>query len=320
MFRRGPVQGIGEERKDISLGLGHVSMAPILGSYYIDMRPALVHYTENLYGGGFDARGVPRILGPSGVIYFPINILQYCFILHADWLETASAATSATLLNCLEVLEERKSQDDRECVWWHYFRDERYGIEPPWASAMAQGEAISLYLRLYQALGRPGLLDTAMKSYEFMTRSTSNGGVRRYDEQGNLWFEEYPSNPPSYVLNGFIYAVFGLYDLYRVTGDHRVKADIDACIDTLVRKLPSYDSGYWSNYDLQKRELVRYYYQKNVHVPQLAVLYELTREPLFRKYKNRWQKQLSPLNFLFVRIMYRVRPRLSRIRRLCRRA
>jgi hypothetical protein len=185
---------------------------------------------------------------------------------------------------------------------------------------MAQGEAISLYLRLYQALGRPGLLDTAMKSYVFMTRSTSNGGVRRYDEQGNLWFEEYPSNPPSYVLNGFIYAVFGLYDLYRVTGDPRVKADIDACIDTLVRKLPSYDSGYWSNYDLQKRELVRYYYQKNVHVPQLAVLYELTREPLFRKYKNRWQKQLSPLNFLFVRIMYRVRPRLSRIRRLCRRA
>ena len=37
-----------EERKDIVLPLGHVSMSDELGMYYIDMRPAIVHYTENL--------------------------------------------------------------------------------------------------------------------------------------------------------------------------------------------------------------------------------------------------------------------------------
>ncbi len=45
-----------EERKNITLPLGHVSMSETLGAYYIDMRPAAVHYTENLYGGDFDDR------------------------------------------------------------------------------------------------------------------------------------------------------------------------------------------------------------------------------------------------------------------------
>jgi hypothetical protein len=307
-----------EERKDITLPLGHVSMSETLGAYYIDMRPAAVHYTEDLYGGGFDENGVPMSAGPDGAHYFPINIAQYGFMLHAEWLETGAAAPMATLERCLAVLEQLKTEDDKHCVWWHDFHNKRYDIEPPWASAMAQGELISLYLRLWQALGHPGLLESARKAYHFMRVPVEAGGVRRWDEQGNLWLEEYPSEKPSLVLNGFIYALFGLYDLYRVDRDEEVKQDIDRCIDTLVARLPDFDSGYWSNYDLQKRELVRYYYQKNVHVPQLAVLEALTGNPLFGFYKDRWERQLKPLNYLRVRVMYRVRPRVGRLRRLWR--
>lgn len=305
-----------EERKDITLRLGHVSASETLGAYYIDMRPAVVHYTENLYGGGFDGKGVPMVMGPEGRDYFPINIAQYGFMLHADWLETRSSDTMATLERCLAVLEELKTEDQQHCVWWHQSLNERYGIEPPWASAMAQGELISLYLRLWQALERPSLLDSAYKAYRFLHVPVEKGGVRRWDEYGNLWLEEYPSKEPSLVLNGFIYALFGLYDLYRVGRDQEVKRDIDACVATLVARLPDFDSGYWSNYDLQKRELVRYYYQKNVHVPQLAVLETLTGDPLFGFYMKRWERQLTPLNYLLVRLMYRLRPRVTRFRRL----
>ena len=157
-----------EERKDITLRLGHVSTSETLGAYYIDMRPAVVHYTENLYGGSFDEQGVPMVTSPGGLYYFPINIAQYGFMLHADWLETESVGTMETLERCLAVLEELKTEDDQRCVWWHRFPDRRYGIEPPWASAMAQGELISLYLRLWQALERPSLLESAYKAYQFM--------------------------------------------------------------------------------------------------------------------------------------------------------
>lgn len=307
-----------EERKDITLRLGHVSTSETLGAYYIDMRPAVVHYVENLYGGSFDENGVPMSAGTAGRYYFPINIAQYGFMLHADWLETGSACTMETLEHCLAVLEELKTEDDHHCVWWHRFYNRRYGMEPPWASAMAQGELISLYLRLWQALERPSLLESAYKAYRFMQVPVEQGGVRRWDEHGNLWLEEYPSKEPSFVLNGFIYALFGLYDLHRVGRDPEVQRDINACIDTLVARLPDFDSGYWSNYDLQKRELVRYYYQKNVHVPQLAILEELTGNPVFGYYRDRWERQITPLNYLLVRVMYRVRPRVSRFRRFWR--
>jgi heparosan-N-sulfate-glucuronate 5-epimerase len=293
-------------------------MSETLGAYYIDMRPAVVHYTENLYGGSFDENGVPRVAGPEGPQYVPVNIAQYGFMLHAEWLETGSAETMATLERCLAVLEALKTEDDEHAVWWHDYYSERYGIEPPWASAMAQGELISLYLRLWQALQRPSLLQTAHRAYRFLQLPVEQGGVRRRDEYGNLWLEEWPSKEPSFVLNGFIYALLGLVDLYRVRADKEVKRDIDECVETLVARLPDFDSGYWSIYDLQKRELVRYYYQKNVHVPQLAVLEQLTGNPLFGYYRQRWECQITTFNYLRVRIMYRIQPRASRLRRLRR--
>lgn len=303
-----------EERRDITLGLGNVSLGRPLGAYYIDMRPAIVHYTDDLYGGGFDANGVPMTMGPTGPFYFPIAIAQYGFMLHSEWMETGQSRTMQQLQSCLRVLETTKTETADHCVWLHQNYEGKYGIQPPWASAMAQGEAISLYLRLFEALGRQDLLNSAIKAYRFMEVDVSKGGVRRRDEYGNLWLEEYPSLEPSYVLNGFIYALFGLYDLFRVTQDHRVKRDIDECLRTLTSRLPDFDAGYWSIYDLQRRELVRYYYQKNVHVPQMAVLYALTGNPIFRKYQERWERQITPANYFFVQIMYRVRPRWARLR------
>jgi hypothetical protein len=180
---------------------------------------------------------------------------------------------------------------------------------------MAQGEAISLYLRMHQALGDASLLETATRAYRFLAVDHRDGGVRRHDDEGNLWLEEYPSAEPSFVLNGFVYALLGLYDLYRVTGDRAVKDDIDRCVRTLVCNLHRFDAGYWSLYDLQRKELVRAYYQRNVHVPQMAILHTLTGEAVFEQYRRRWERQLTPLNALLVQVMYRVKPRWHRAQR-----
>ena len=303
------------ESRHITLGLGDVSLSATLGSYYIDMRPARVHYTHNIYGGGFDERGVPMCGGPDGLHYLTVNVAQYGFMLHADWLESGDPETLATLEACLDVLDRTKSESGDACVWWHHHYEPKYRIHPPWASAMAQGEAISFYLRMYQALGRASYLETAWRAYRFLAVPWADGGVRRYDEDGNLWFEEYPSEKPSYVLNGFIYTLLGLYDLYRVTGSAEVKEDIDACLRTLSANLHRFDAGYWSLYDLQRKELVRYYYQRNVHVPQMAVLHRLTGQAIFDEYRRKWERQITPLNHLFVQVMYRVKPRLDRLRR-----
>lgn len=303
-----------EESKKIELHLGDVSLNKELGTYYIDMRPAIIHYTQNIYDGTFDKNGVPTIKNSKGELdYFPINIAQYGFMLHADFLETQDKKTLTTLNNCLAVLENIKEENKNYTVWYHHYHSDRYNLKAPWASAMAQGEVVSFYLRMHQILKKDSLLQTAQKAYQFLKIDYKDGGVRRRDEKGYLWFEEYPSDPPSYVLNGFIYTLFGLYDLYRVTKSNEVKQDIDQSIETLKNNLHRFDAGYWSNYDLYYKELVRYYYQKNVHIPQLQILYILTKEPIFDKYAKKWKKTLNPFNYLLVQLMYRIKPRYQRI-------
>lgn len=298
-----------EELKHIKLELGEVSLLQELGSYYIDMRPAKLHYTENIYDGGFDDEGIPYCGGLKEKNYFPINIAQFGFILHAEYLESKQVETLHQLKKCIDKLEELATITENDCVWWHNYEELKYKIAAPWASAMAQGEIISLFLRYYQITGEEKYLDLSKRAFHFMKNDVSQKGVRRIDANGDLWLEEYPSSPPSFVLNGFIYAIFGFYDLYRVTGEAEVKEDIDACIMTIKKNLHRFDAGYWSYYDLLKKELVRYYYQKNVHVPQLEVLYLLTSDPIFLKYKVKWERTVNPINFAFVQLMYRILPR-----------
>ncbi len=303
-----------EESKQISLPLGDVSLNKKLGIYYIDMRPSRIHYIDNIYDGGFDANGVPMCGdGKGGFYYSTVNICQYGFIIHADYLEHRNEKDYQVLMACIEKLEETKSEDTNTVKWVNNYDNERYNIKAPWSSAMDSGEALSFYLRVYQLTNEEHLLSTTKKIYNFLKIDFSEGGVRRVDEKGYVWLEEYPSAPPSYVLNGFIYAVFGLYDLYRVTGNYEVKEDIDHYILTLKDNIHRFDSGYWSLYDLQKKELVRYYYQKNVHVPQLEILYLLSGEEIFKKYKIKWERSLTILNFLFVRFMYRIKPRFEKV-------
>ena len=178
---------------------------------------------------------------------------------------------------------------------------------------MTQGEVISFYLRMYQITNNQALLDTALSAYDFLKIEYKDGGTRRYDENGYLGLEEYPSVSPSYVLNGFIYALFGLYDLARVSKNEEVKSDVENSIESLKNNISKYDVGYWSVYDRQKQELVKVYYQKNVHIPQMEALYQLTNLDVFKHYKNKWEKNLNPINILFVNLMYRIRPRIRKL-------
>ncbi len=299
-----------EESKKIKLELGNVSLDPELGSYYIDMRPAMIHYVDGTYGGDFDELGVPIINDGGDLVYSPVNICQYGFMLHADYLETKDEALLQTLNAIVDRLIALQAEKEDTIAWYSYTFDFKYKINPPWASGMSQGEGISFYLRMYEITQDEKLLLYAKKAYQFLEVDVKNGGVKTRDAHGLLWYEEYPSHPSSYVLNGFIYTLFGLYDLYRITGDLDIKKNIDSCLKTLRFHLPNFDAGYWSYYDLLKKELVRYYYQKNVHVPQLEVLYILTNDSIFNRYAEKWKKQITPLNYILVKIMYRILPRL----------
>jgi heparosan-N-sulfate-glucuronate 5-epimerase len=303
-----------EEYRKIKLKIGEINLNDELGIYYIDLRSSIVNYTKNIYNGGIDDLGVPFLRGEKGDKYYTaVNIAQYGLILHAEYLEKPTDIIYSEMMNCANKIVNISSSFNSDCIVWYYYSESsKYKMKNPWTSAMAQGQVISFLLRIYQITKKNLYFDLSIKAYNYLQLDISKGGVKRIDENGFYWLEEYPSDPPSYVLNGFIYALFGLFDLFRVTKNLVVKNEIDSYVYTLRENIHKFDSGYWSYYDLLHFELVRYYYQLNVHSLQLEVLHHLTNESVFMHYAEKWKKNVNPINFLFVRMMYRIQPRWRR--------
>lgn len=300
---------------DINLGCGDVSLDKKLGGYYQDFREAIYHFDNNSLGR-FDGNGIPYLVEKDRDVYSIVYVIQYALIQFEFMVHEGQSEERLDIFkNCIAWLDE-KAEDFKDAVVWRSEKNIQYNLPKGWISSMYMGQAMSLYLRAYQLLENKAYLETAEKAFKFFQYDYSEGGVKRIDENGDIWLEEYPTDPASYVLNGFAYTFFGILDLYRVTGSKEAKDMYDACITTLENNLHKYHRWYWSIYDQKKEQLVSFYYQKNVHIPLLEILSKLTKKPIFASYHSKWTRQLnSPLNRLIVQLMYRVQPRLKRLRK-----
>lgn len=100
--------------------------------------------------------------------------------------------------------------------------DPDHVIHDPWYSGMAQGQALSLFSRLYEETGEERWEDAAEQTFaSFLVEKRDDGPwATMIDEQGRLWFEEYAGDTePLKVINGHVFAMWGLYDYYRATGE-----------------------------------------------------------------------------------------------------
>ena len=61
----------------------------------------------------------------------------------------------------------------------------------------------------------------------------------------------------------------------------------------MKENLYRYDSGYWSYYDLEYPYVTDYYYHTIVHIPQLKILFQLSADPFFQKYAEKWQAYIK---------------------------
>ncbi|MFT6501836.1 MAG: hypothetical protein ACJASQ_001952 [Crocinitomicaceae bacterium] len=299
---------------NLSLPIGNVSLDEKLGKFYQDFTQALFHFDEN-YFGDFDAEGIPMSGFGEQAVYSQIYIVQYGLICHDLVIDGIDVELNKGYVkNCVNWLLKNKEEHQGTTIWRNHYPNPRYDLKSGWVSGMYQGQVISLLLRYGQMFDQMDVvLPITQSAFEFFDIEYKDGGVKRFDKNGLLWFEEYPGAEPSFVLNGFVYTLLGIYDLWRVTKDPAVKNVIDECVKTLKESMQFYDSGYWSVYDQLNKELATKYYHKNIHIPLMEVLHNLTGEEIFDAYKKRWEKQLnSNFNRVWVQVMYRVQPRLRR--------
>lgn len=232
-----------------------------------------------------DSKGLPLSKNIKGA-YNPTAICGYGFgllELHEEEQKPEYLEQFRMIADWLVQNQSIVTLSNIECGVWYY-----YDKNPPWISAIAQGQAISVLMRAFKLFGADLYVRAAALAMNSFYVDTRDNGIMCLEDNA-IFLEEYPNSEYKHVLNGFVYAIIGIWDYYSGTGD-KASADLfNRCIGTLIKNLHSYDCGYWTCYSLPftyKRIASRWYHQ--IHISMMQILFDITGEELFSKYATKW--------------------------------
>lgn len=256
--------------------------------YYVDMTPIVEKIRSAEYGDPpVDDAGVPVIDytlfgGTESGVYNPITTSQYALGLYEEYLAGRAESRDAFLAQA-DWLVSMQSGDGG---FYYQFDLPSRSLKAPWLSAVAQGEGMSVLVRAYYETDDDRYLEAATAALAPLTRRLDDGGLMYVDATG-VWLEEYPEDPPTHVLNGAIFTLFGLYDLVQATGDPDAAALFDESADTLARNLDRYEDDGWVRYQLTDGSWATSTYY-GLHIEQLRALAALTGDRRFAERADDW--------------------------------
>lgn len=259
-----------------------------LGAYHMD-------FTQKaFYSLHLDSQGLPLLdyQGSIGKQYNPIAMAQYALGHFNLYLKNKNQDHGQKFLKAADwLLTHLKNNPDGVPVWMHDFDWEyQQTLKAPWYSGLAQGQGLSVLTRAFQETGEQKYMEAAARAYRSLTKDVQHGGVVYWDAHNDPWIEEYLVQPPTHILNGFIWALWGVRDYFLLTNDNQVRVFWEACLKTLEKNLHRFDTGFWSLYDLSEgsKNVASFFYHK-LHIVQLEIMYGLTRMEIFLEYSRKWR-------------------------------
>ncbi len=217
----------------------------------------------------------------------PLRVIQACLGLHDQLLTSPDPELETLLRRQVDwLLDEAMLELPGEIpVWPQYYRFDRYGLTAPWISALTQGQAISLLVRMAVLTGEERYAEHAFQAtLAFMTE----GCPIVWRGEDGLFFEEYPCDPPSHVLNGCLFAWLGLWDWARYRDDHGYRQYCLDCLEQIERRVPDFELGDWTRYDVLQERPTSPTYQE-IHAALAEALAAITERPFWADRAHRWR-------------------------------
>ncbi len=264
--------------------------------------PSLADYPIDLsakcdYRGPFDSAGIPILdyTGEIGLQYNPCACAQYALGSFQRWQRDGDEAARTHFFRVVEWLcqTEAIEVDGQRGYWLYYFDLDSYGVKAPWKSGLAQAQAVSVLARAVLFASddecRARYRESLERGFAGLMAPVEAGGLTLKDGD-DLWIEEVVASRRTAILDGCLFALFGVKDYAYLTGSVEAEAVFLAGAYTILRHLPTFDIGYWSRADLYLDHAImpasRFYH--GLHIHQLRALYAITGEPEFAKYASRW--------------------------------
>jgi hypothetical protein len=199
----------------------------------------------------------------------------------------------ATALRAAEHLADRQVRDGVVDGGWvhHWPIRHTYRLEPPWMSGMAQGEGASLLLRIYAETGDDRFAQAALRALRPLAIPTASGGLRVPLGPG-FFLEEYPTDPPSMVLNGGIFALWAYRDVALALGDADAGRKFEEGVDALADNIGRWDTGSWTRYDLFPHPVtnIASSFYHVLHINQVRAMQLVAPRPDLGAAVERWER------------------------------
>lgn len=276
----------GHTFKSLTFSLQDVETAPYSSGYEIEIDPDAV-----------DANGVhyyeldgERMSHPIAQGHFALNMLSnYELTGEQRFLELALANAD----NLVQTYSEGEG-----AIWLSYpfdfplHGDPDNTIHTPWHSAMAQGVLLSLTVKLAVETGDDTWATAADEVFESFLEVRVEDDLPLEEpwsvfvtDDGWLWLEEYAGDvEPMRVLNGHIFAMYGLYFYYQLTRDERAFDLFEGAASTVlgfVPKLRNPGDVSWYGMRVQDNPVAQNEGYHRIHVRQLAMLADMTGDERF---------------------------------------
>ena len=200
----------------------------------------------------FDDEGIPLVQYHDGLKYVPTTAFHWGLVSFSKWITTGNQSNFDDAMEVAIWAVENQS----ETGGWGWFFDHSFhggvlgDMYSGWYGGMTQGLGMSFLTRMYAETGNQSFKDAALNATELLSIPVDQGGVLR-TYNGHSWYEEYPTpDAGSFVLNGYIYSLIGLYDLWTVFNSTEAGELYQNGTDSLYAMIGLFDLGCASSYDL----------------------------------------------------------------------
>lgn len=280
-----------------------------IGCYYVDTRP------KYIYPGKFDKYEIPLVEIDNELKYFPVTIAQYALGNFDIYMDTKDQKYFNICKKCGQWFIDNLCEINTNVFGFiNDYDKQMYYLKNPWLSSLGQGQAMSVLSRIYFVNKDLECLKCCEKLLNSFKVESKNKGVFT-TLNGDDFYEEYPSETPSYVLNGFIFSLWGLLDYYIVSKNEVALELYQKGVKTLENNIGKYNIKFinWSRYDLYPfkiKDIASIFYHK-LHIEQLKAMYYLTNEDIFKEYYIKWDKSRKNILKYVIATLYKINHKLS---------
>lgn len=229
-----------------------------------------------------DSAGIPIVsYREHGLQYNPLFVAYQAL---QDYLRIADPRRKQSFLRLTDWLL-REAELGPETLWLPYHFDlPQNELQASWYSALAQAYACSAFARRHELSGDAQWLDYCRKALNTLN---PGAGLALEQQDGSLWFLEYPGGKQPFVLNGMLAILLELDAVWRITHLEQAQELFERGYAALIAKLPEFDHQGFSLYDLNGNIASRDYHQK--HIAYLKRLDAIRPQASLQYYAKRWQ-------------------------------